>query len=272
MNKWTIQEIDILKEYYGKIQSKEIINLLPDRTLNAINAKANQIGLKGNPSLTRRNIKVDLSFFSKPNPINSYWGGFIAADGNIKKNKNLVRIKLGEKDKLHLKKFARCCKLKDTIKEVKKNKKSFAPHKKAFELRINSKQWVQDLYKNYSITPAKSLTLKPPLNLSLNNKLCFICGIIDGDGCIYKTKNWKNKNIIACKIIGTKMVLEYIKETIDLVAPPHIKSNTISNVNLNKKGYYQYGFAGSRLLNFYKIIQNFNLPYLKRKWKKIYEI
>jgi hypothetical protein len=227
---WTIEEINILKENYGKIKSKEIINLLPKRSVNGIILKASQIGLKGNPSLTRRKVEVDLNFFSEPNLINSYWGGFIAADGNIKKNKNLVRIKLAEKDKHHLENFAKCCKLIDTIKEAKKNKGSFAPNKKAFELGVHSKQWVQDLYKNYSITPAKSLTLMPPSNLDLNNKLCFICGVIDGDGCIYKSKGWRDKIMVCCKVVGTKSILEYIKETIDVMCPPNIKSHTISNI------------------------------------------
>jgi len=35
----------------------------------------------------------------------AYWLGFIIADGYLNDNKNMLRIKLGDKDKHHLEKF-----------------------------------------------------------------------------------------------------------------------------------------------------------------------
>lgn len=267
--KWSSKEVAVLQKYYGKLQSKQIVELLPNRTVNAIALKAQQIGLKGNPSVTRRQLGVDLNFFSKPTPRSSYWAGFIAADGNIKKGKNLVRVKLGEQDRLHLEQFARDCKYLGVIKEAVKNKSSFAPNKKAFEFGVYAKQWIKDLYEKYNITPAKSLTLKPPQELDLKNTMAFICGIIDGDGCIYEATNWKNETIIGCSIIGTQAILEWIKSIIDIQCPQHKMAHTKSEVRLNKKGFYTYKFAGNRLKNFFYLIRELDLPILQRKWGKI---
>jgi hypothetical protein len=38
-------------------------------------------------------------------PEKAYWLGFIIADGYLNDNKNMLRIKLGNKDKCHLEKF-----------------------------------------------------------------------------------------------------------------------------------------------------------------------
>ncbi len=35
----------------------------------------------------------------------AYWLGFIIADGYLNDDKNMLRIKLGDKDKIHLEKF-----------------------------------------------------------------------------------------------------------------------------------------------------------------------
>lgn len=271
MNKlWTQEEISILKNKYGKITAKQIITFLPRRTSVAIDLKAREIGLKANPSLTRRITNLDLDFFSTPNPLNSYWAGFIAADGNIKKGKNLVRIKLGEKDKGHLHQLVEDCKYSGKVKEAVKNKTSFAPYKKAFVLEIHSKQWVIDLYKNYNITPAKSKTLMPPNNLNHENTIAFICGIIDGDGCIYKTKGWRGSTTISCHVVGTRHLLEWISGTINIVSPSHKKyHHHCSKVILNKNGFYTYCFSGGRLETFFSIVKNMNLPLLQRKWSKL---
>ena len=44
-------------------------------------------------------------FFTVPNKLNSYWAGFIAADGCVT-GKHILAIKLSEKDKEHLQKIA----------------------------------------------------------------------------------------------------------------------------------------------------------------------
>ena len=65
---WTNQELETLRSYYGKILTKNMVDYLPNRSVNAIGLKAREIGLKGEPSVTRRTIDVDLAFFHVPNP------------------------------------------------------------------------------------------------------------------------------------------------------------------------------------------------------------
>lgn len=265
--KWNENEINILKKYYGKLQIDKLLVLLPDRSKSAIFLKASSIKLKGEPSITRRKYNLNINYFSKPSIINSYWAGFIAADGNIKKNKNLIRIKLAIKDKQHLENFIKNCEFSGLIKDSIKNKSSYAPNKKAIEIGINSKQWVIDLKNNYNITPCKSLTLEPPNYLDQKNTMAFICGVIDGDGCIYKTSSYrKNTFIIRCRIFGTKNLMEWIKTIIDKIEPINKIS---SQVQMQKNGLHHYTFSCNRLKNFKKEVLKLNLPILNRKWEKI---
>src|ERR1035437_6230433 len=121
--KWTKEEMQILTTNYGKILSKEIQKLLPTRSVVAISIKAKELGLKGDPSITRRIYGVNDNYFNAPSNENCYWAGFIAADGNIhSKKKRLLRLKLQEKDKNHLEKYIKCLNFSGHISTITKIK------------------------------------------------------------------------------------------------------------------------------------------------------
>lgn len=46
------------------------------------------------------------NFFKNKNPLNSYWAGFIAADGSISSKGNELKIALSAKDAGHLEKLS----------------------------------------------------------------------------------------------------------------------------------------------------------------------
>ena len=52
----------------------------------------------------------------------AYWLGFIVADGYLNDDKNMLRIKLGDKDKIHLEKFINF--LGKKISKIKRKKHS----------------------------------------------------------------------------------------------------------------------------------------------------
>ena len=58
-------------------------------------------------SKNRRKHHIDDDFFSEVNELNSYWAGFIAADGNISKNNKCLTITLSIKDESILFRFLR---------------------------------------------------------------------------------------------------------------------------------------------------------------------
>lgn len=60
MNKWTVEEISILKSNYNKVSNDELLKLLPDKTFLAIYKKAYKMGMrksKDNEFLNRSNAR-----------------------------------------------------------------------------------------------------------------------------------------------------------------------------------------------------------------------
>lgn len=139
--------------------------------------------------LKRKKYSCNEAFFSEDNELSWYWAGFIAADGNIEKNKNRITIKLNKKDIDHLIKY------KDNIKSTapitescrEDNRPGFkSKYYYGCQIRFNSSQMVYDLFK-FGIVPNKSKIYSIPEELFNNyNIKHFIRGLIDGDGWIKK--------------------------------------------------------------------------------------
>ena len=114
----------------------------------------NKYGIKlnpiGNGKFTyryKRQYNVDDNFFNKPNIINCYWAGFIAADGCITgRNKNKLYIGLSSKDKQHLEVFKKTICFDGPILEniIKRGDKEFHTS----TISITSQKIADDLYKN----------------------------------------------------------------------------------------------------------------------------
>jgi len=134
----------------------------------------------------RKKFYQNDNFFSVDNEKSWYWAGFIAADGNIEKGSNRIKIELSTKDKRHLEKFRDDIesnyeirdKVKINIPKLKKEKYSYS------RIRFNSDKMVKGL-KRFGICPAKSLIYKIPENI-INHNLFphFLRGLIDGDGSV----------------------------------------------------------------------------------------
>lgn len=148
--------------------------------------------------------KYNRNFFEIiDNEEKAYWLGFIAADGNIRKDFLKLRIELNIKDKEHLEKFRSSIKGDMPIREWIREKN------RSCYIEINSKKICQDLFK-YGITPNKSLTLEilfEKIPFELQHHL--IRGYFDGDGSLnmYEKEGYEYWEI---SFIGTKHFLNYI--------------------------------------------------------------
>jgi len=153
-----------------------------------------------NANKVRKHYNKDDNFFHIPNLLNSYWAGFIAADGCVEeaKKNNAERISFGliHTDAKHLEQFVKDASYDGSVKVYENRRKAI--------LHITSHQWAEDLRQNYSISSRKSLTFIPP-ELSLENSQAFLVGLIDGDGCIRKDK-WDR---VVLSIIGTTETAEW---------------------------------------------------------------
>lgn len=187
------------------------------------------------------------NFFSKPNLLNSYWAGFIAADGCIDDTKysKKLKITLAHKDRNHL------FRLK---KYINYSGKIYRHQFSVIELVSN--KLCEDLRKNFNITPRKSLTLKPPKGLTKRQTLAYIIGYIDGDGYIGVIDNTKR-----IKILGTKFVLNWIRKQL----LQHEKQ--LTDVKKYDKNVYTFYIYGKKASNITKLLNSIKVPKLKRKWR-----
>lgn len=186
-----------------------------------------------------------------------YWAGFLAADGNI--YKDMLSLALADKDIQHLYQFKNDIQASQNIKP--NNKGEY----KINRIQIYSKKICNDLTELYNITPKKSLTLKPPNNLSDDEKDAFICGYIDGDGCICLGANG-NHQALNINILGTVELLSFIKERLEEIINEKIKTK-ISPKNKTNKAF-QLNIHTNQAKKMF--IYFYDLPFyrLQRKWSQ----
>lgn len=130
----------------------------------------------------------------------AYWLGFIIADGYLNDNKNMLRIKLGNKDKKHLEKFINFLEgdlsmLKSEIHSITGNTQwyvsTYAPQ-------------IHDALKNLKVEQAKSGKEKvPPIEEKFYRD--FIRGLWDGDGFIRESLN-------GIGLVGSKEILSFVQD------------------------------------------------------------
>ena len=248
----------MLKSNYGLILAKDIALLL-NKNIGSIIYKANAIGLKSNRSLLHKKYTINDDYFKIPNLQNSYWAGFLAADGCIDDGvRPRIRLKLSNKDKTHLETFQSHCNYDGPLYHFTQSNKEYC----SFETR--NKEWVKDLKDNFKITSRKTFTLSPP-NLSQENSLAFICGYIDGDGCIsIDRKTQRSNSKLRLSLIGTKEILVWIKLIFDKICDKFNNANVAERNNMSF--YVIAGYKAKFILNH---LNKMEIPYLYRKWNKL---
>jgi hypothetical protein len=251
---WKPKEKRVLKRFYGVLTYKQLTALLSRRTWYAIRNQANYLGLTHGSNLGRK-YSANKKFFSHPNILNSYWAGFIAADGNVKRNR--LQIKLSSKDAEHLERFRLDISYTGSVKRFEK----------VAYLGINCKKMVNDLLKNFNIVERKSLVLKPPTLLSGVKVKAFIRGLIDGNGSI--TFKRTGKHIYPRIIIyGTRAICRWIRERFDKWSLP---TNYRRAVERKIKGeqLHAYAVSGSRAEKIGEVLLRVDVPELSRKWDRL---
>ena len=153
-------------------------------------------------NLGKTKYTVDEGFFDIPNPLNSYFAGFLAADGCMLRDNKTMQFALQERDRV-------------VLEQLNKAMTSTYPihHYLSHGFPTVVTRWVSkhscdSLRENYSITPCKSLTLQPPVGLSFENQAAFVKGYIDGDGTIRVRDNTK----LVISALGTRDVMSYLRD------------------------------------------------------------
>lgn len=168
-----------------------------------------------------KRIKCDDNFFQEVlTEKQAYWLGFIAADGCVYKDRNVLSIKIANKDVRHLRQFK---------KDIESCSSVFT-YQKYSQIRISSAKLKDDLMK-LNIFPMKTINFSwanlikhVPLNLHRH----IFRGFFDGDGCWYIAKEKRkglNRYLTFCITGYSRSALEQMshflkKEQIDISIYP----------------------------------------------------
>lgn len=265
-NFFSSDDVNYIRENYKNKTASEIARVLK-RSDASIEAKAFTLKLKKG---YKRKYSVNEDFFNDPKTLNSYWAGFIAADGCLR-GPNLYHLSvcLSTKDLCHIKLFKEDLKYSGPVyfgSIIKKNNPKFKKEiYYSCGITVCSKKIYQSLL-NYNIIPKKSLVLLPP-KLNLLNSLSFIKGLIDGDGSIGISSNRLYLNLD-----GTKEICEWVSNIFDQLFPPkyekfHAKPRQ-KNRNKNKN-HYLYKVTGFRAKKILSLLLMIKTPELLRKWSNV---
>lgn len=244
--KWTLEEIELLKTHWKSSSMEELLNQFPNRNYNSLMLKAQSLGIK---SEIQRKRKGSLDFLDSINLKSAYWWGFIMADGHLTKKGELI-IQLNKRDENHLNKLALLLNSKtNTIKED------------YVILRVQDKNFGKKWLNIFNINTPKTYT-PPNLSIFYNKELLlsFFIGLIDGDGCIWESKKWLNLRI---ELHGN-----WLNEL--QIISNHLKSmyDIDSKVKMTKRGTSKIDINTKKDL---KILKDYikNSECLERKWSRL---
>jgi hypothetical protein len=266
---WTKRDLHILKTQYGKIKIEQLELLLSNHKRQAIQKKAQVIGIKGNQTVAQRLYDRDDNFFDKPSVRNCYWAGFIAADGCVGQKDNNIKLCISAKDKEIIENFKTHTQYTGPLSSYVIAKTGY----RYVAININGMdKWIKNLSKFWNIIPNKSLVLQPP-NLHKKSHICaYIIGYFDGDGSAFFTKQSFFKNRFNMTFCGTLDMCKWIQKQIYLFLPK-LKQWAIPKIHYNghSKVNYEIRWTGPAAQMIHKYLNNVvNIPWkLKRKWEKI---
>lgn len=192
---------------------------------------------------------VNEKFFLRPNTINAYWAGFIAADDALTPDRNNVRLGISMKDRQHLDRFKSDVRFAGPVRE----------YDDMCVIEVYSAYWRADLARHFNIYPRKSLALMPPRSLSHDQTIAFIAGYIDGDGWRTKTRNTE-----AMGVQGTQDVVAWICDFMNANFPATKKDT--KPLKRTDAQCWQATFYGQRVLDLVAAARHLGLPLLERKW------
>lgn len=199
----------------------------------------------------RRTKKINHFYFDSLNFENTYYMGFFAADGTIRKKSNEMKIALSSVDKEFLENFKKAIDTEHDIKEYTTNN-GF----NCVSLVFSSLKIKQDLSK-YGIIPNKTFTNTISLkNIPENLRLAFIKGFFDGDGSFSFNENTKQCFLkILCH---SRKLLEEFTEVL----------GEKFSILERKDGNYSLEYSTLPSLRIMQKFYEIDSPYLKRKKEK----
>lgn len=159
-------------------------------------------------SKPRPTYSVNNNYFKEiDTPEKAYWLGWLASDGTINNETNIISICLQERDSEILKKLLSYI---ESSHPLKFHAKQSERHQNKIGFYISSKKLREQLV-NFGIVPNKTLITCVP-NIEKSLLKYFIRGYFDGDGCISFSE--KRKTLLFSISSASKTVQEQMKQII----------------------------------------------------------
>lgn len=262
---WSKSEDAKLCEMFPVSKPKDLEKTF-NLTYEQIRTRARTLKLKSKKTLRRENLNQD--FFSEVTIESSYWAGFLMADGNIQDSK--IWIGLSNKDKDHLKKFARVLRLNDAVKEYSSVAGGLLKGKNYTRvvLDVHSTLLVESIKNNFNVLPRKTLKpYIPPEKIKDDYALAFLAGLIDGDGFI---NLYEAERYIRFGFIGSKEICHWASSILNEQLTKISRKPTAIVKKNSGRSYHEMRCSGKNaqiLLNEIQKICNGLL--LDRKWNKL---
>lgn len=257
MNKtWKEEELQFLIDNFANLSKKEIAEEL-NRTPNAVQLKANRLGLK-----KPEKYFYDKRFFQYINSEEkAYWLGFFFADGytqyNPKQRNYEASVMLSSKDLGHLKKLNKSVNGNIEIKtQIRGCGFDNGKQYEVSSIRFYSTEFIKDLIR-WGCTPNKVKQMVFP-KIDESFIWPFIRGYFDGDGCITLDKK---RNTPRCDFASTSY------EFLDDIREILYKNDICSYYTKEKSGVKRLYIGGMENCNLFlkKMYSNATI-YLDRKY------
>ncbi len=270
---WTVEEDQILKENYGRVDPWTLSQLLPNHGRSSTRSRAYYLRNQGDSGIAdkqeHRKYDVNFDFFDIIGVGQCAFAGLLASDGCVHPKKE--KIQVTSKDTPYLEEWARYVGYTGVVHTYNVPKESKGNGTTSLLLIYGVPKWLYVLKKIFSVTPRKSLTLTPPIISSRENVLAFMLGYIDGDGSImYKKSLNKQVNKVyshwCVAFCGTQAMCYWFKAQCDKLYPPKkdykgVEPNRDTNV-------WQYRIHGKRAVLLLNDLLEIPVPHLTRKWRK----
>lgn len=265
---FTLDEIEkkvldnYLNKHLGLISSGKDFNLSPENVkyfLNKNNISIRNFSEAATLSNMNRALKKNDNFFAIETHDMAWVLGFLASDGNIRKDNNTIKIALSRKDREIL------VRIKELI-EIENEVKDYTTYDgyDCSSLIWTSAQQKVDLAK-YGIIPNKTFILKPPYALKKEFWIDYIRGYFDGDGSINLIKNSNGRgygNLRWQICSATKEILEWIVDFF-------YEEYNIPKINIQSQQkehiLYSIQYSTSSTEKIYEILYNDSKMFLQRK-------
>lgn len=207
----------------------------------------------------KRQFLLNENYFSIISCQNSYYAGFIMADGNITQDKRYLTISLAQKDRIFLESFINDIEATYSIKDGDSHGYPIS------SIHFTSLQLCHDLEINFNIVPNKSLIATPPKLDKIEFIDCFIMGLIDGDGSIGFQKRKNKQAGFYINLVGTEDICKFVKNRFE-----EILNKSTSNLfqRDKSKNFYRYVITDNNARTIFKFYYEKykNISKLKRKW------